>query len=159
MGIRETLNEKPALVTGATIAIVVVILVFIFWQSRPASAPPPATKAYYTTDDGATTFEDDLAKAPSFDHGGTLAVQAHMFSCNGKSPFVGYLEKVPERAPAPPGREARGHDPRLLYSLVKQPKNKTAKWYPKLSAEGGEIVANVKCPDGGSAAPAEVFPK
>ena len=160
MGIRETLNEKPAVVTGATIAIVVVILVFIFWQSRPASAPPPATKAYYTVDDGATTFEDDLSKALSFNRGGTLAVQAHMFSCdNGKNRFVGYLEKLPEKAPTPPaGREARGHDPRLLYGLVKQPTNKTAKWYPRLSAEGGEVVANVKCPDGGSA-PAEVFPK
>ena len=159
MGIRETLNEKPALVTGATIAIVVVILVFIFWQSRPRSAGPPATKAYYTADDGATTFEDDLAKAPSFDRGGTVAVQAHMFSCsNGKNPFIGYLERLPEKMATPSARQSRGHDPRLLYSLVKQPRNKTAKWYPKLSAEGGEIVANVKCPDGGSA-PAEVFPR
>ena len=158
MGIRETLNEKPAVVTGATIAIVVVILVFIFWQSRPRSAPPPPTKVYFTVDDGETTFEDDMSKAPSFNQGNTLAVQAHMFSCsNGKNRFVGYLEKIPGKPSTPPGRESRGHDPRLLYSLVKQPKNKTAKWYPKLSAEGTEVVASIKCPDGGSS-PAEVFP-
>jgi hypothetical protein len=158
VGIRETLNEKPAAVTGVTIAIVVIVLIVIFWQSRSKTAPAPATKAYFTIDDGQTTFEDDISKAPSFNHQGALAVQAHMFSCdNGKNRFVGYLEKLPEKMPVTPGREPRGHDPRLFAALVKVPKNKTAKWYPKLSPDAGTVIASIKCPDGGSS-PAEVFP-
>jgi hypothetical protein len=158
VGIRETLNEKPAVVTGATIAIVVIVLVFLFWQSRPQGAPAPATKAYFTVDDGETTFEDDLAKAPSFDRGGTLAVQAHMFSCdNGKTRFVGYLEKLPDKMPRTPAGEQRGHDPKLFAGLIKVPKNKNSRWVPKLGPEAGTVMTSIKCPDGGSA-PAEVFP-
>jgi hypothetical protein len=159
VGIRDTLNEKPALATGATIAVVVIALIVIFWQSRSRSTANNAVnKAYYTIDDGETVFEDDIAKAPSFQHQGAQAVQAHMFSCNGKTPFVGYLEKLPDRAPtATPSRETRGHDPRLFTSLVKTPKSKSARWVPKLGADGAAIIAAIKCPDGGSN-PAEVLP-
>ena len=159
MGIRDTLNEKPAIATGATIAVVLIALIIIFWQSRPKATAPAASKAYFTVDDGDNVFEDDLSKAPSFNRGGTEAVQAHMFSCdNGRTKFVGYLEKVPEKLPTTPGRESRGHDPRIFAAVVKVPKNKTARWYPRLSAEGGALIAGIKCPDGSSAT-AEVFPQ
>ena len=124
MGIRNLLNEKPAVATGATIAVVVIALIAIFWQSRDkTNSTSVANKAYYTIDDGQTVFEDDISKAPSFQQGGAQAVQAHMFSCdNGKTRFVGFLEKAPDKMPAPtPGRETRGHDPRIFTSLVKVP--------------------------------------
>jgi hypothetical protein len=160
VGIRDTLNEKPALATGATIAVVVIALIFIFWQTRSkSSATNAVNKAYYTIDDGQTVFEDDISKAPSFQHQGAQAVQAHMFSCkNGKDPFVGYLERLPDKLPAAaPARETRGHDRRLFISLVKTPKNKSARWVPKLGPDGAAIIASIKCPDAGSS-PAEVLP-
>jgi hypothetical protein len=159
VGIRDTINQKPALATGATIGMIVIVMVVIFWQSRSNKAPAGPSKAYFTVDDGESVFEDDLSKIPSFDRNGVLAVQAHMFSCKGgRDKFVGFLEKAPDRLPTPPapGRE-RGHDPRLLNGLVKTPKNKSAKWLPKLSSEGMAVSSSIQCPDGGNA-PMEVFP-
>ncbi|MDB5324303.1 MAG: hypothetical protein JWN40_5934 [Phycisphaerales bacterium] len=156
MGIRETLNKKPALITGVTIGIVVIALVAILLQSR-AKPLRPATKAYYTTDDGQTVFADDLGKATPFLRDGVPAVQAHMFSCNdGRSKFVGFLEKLPDKLPAPatPG----GRDPRVFAALVKPPKNTNANWVAKNSSEGFAVIAAVQCPEGGgNALPAEVF--
>ena len=158
MSIRETLNQKPAVVTGVTIGIVVIALVLIFIQSRPNKTVQGVTKAYYTIDDGATVFEDELEKPTPFPHDGGTAVQAHMFSCdNGHNKFVGFLEKLPDKLP--PATPARGHDPRVFAALIKAPKNPSAKWVSKNSAEGAAIVAAVKCPDGGSGPPIEVFAK
>jgi hypothetical protein len=158
VSIRETLNNKPAVVTGITIGIVVIALVAIFWQSRPKSAPR-VSKAYYTTDDGATVFEDDLEKTTPFPHEGGSAVQAHMFSCDdGHTKFVGFLEKLPDKLP-PAVASARGRDPKIFAGLVKAPKNPSAKWVSKNSAEGAAIIAAIKCPDGGNGAAVEVFAK
>jgi len=157
VSIRETLNKKPAVVTGITIGIVVIALVAIFWQSRPKQIQP-VTKAYYTTDDGASVFEDDLEKTTPFPHDGGSAVQAHMFSCdNGHTKFVGFLEKLPDKLPQ--ATPARGRDPKIFAGLVKAPKNPSAKWVNKNSPEGIAIIAAIRCPDGGNSAPVEVFAK
>ena len=160
MSIRETLNQKPALVTGITIGIVVIALVAIFWQSRRDKPVQGVTKAYYTIDDGATVFEDDLQKTTPFPHDVGTAVQAHMFSCdNGRTKFPGFLEKLPDKFPqaATPGRG--GRDPRIFVGLVKAPKNASAKWVNKNGPEGIALIAAVKCPNGGDSSPAvEVFP-
>lgn len=159
MSIRETLNNKPAVVTGITIGIVVIALVAIFWQSRPNKPVQGVAKAYYTTDDGATVFEDDFEKTTPFSHDGGSAVQARMFSCDdGRTKFVGFLEKLPDKLPQ--ATPARGHDPKIFAALVKPPKNAGAKWVNKSSPEGIAIVTAVKCPDGGGSGPAiEVFAK
>ena len=158
MGIRETLNRKPALVTGATVAVVVIALILIFWQSRSKTVVPP-TKAYFTIDDGQSVFEDDLQKFAPFEHDGAQAVQAHMFSCNnGRTKFVGFLEKLPDKVPQSTAqRTPGGRDPRLFVALVKPPMNKEAKWVSKLGPEGAAIIASVRCPEGGSGLPMEVF--
>ena len=158
MGIRESLNRNPAVVTGATVAIVVIVLVLIFWQSRTKTIVPP-TKAYFTIDDGQSVFEDDMQKSAPFEHNGAQAVQAHMFSCdNGRTKFVGFLEKQPDKVPqAAGGGQRSGHDPRLFAALVKPPMNKDAKWVSKLGPDGAAIIASVRCPEGGSGTPMEVF--
>ncbi len=162
MGIRENLNRNPGLVTGATVAIVVIVLVLIFWQSRTKTIAPP-TKAYFTIDDGQSVFEDDMQKSAPFEHNGAQAVQAHMFSCNnGRTKFVGFLEKLPDKLPQPAGggrggAQRSGHDPRLFAALVKPAMNKDAKWVSKLGPEGAAIIASVRCPEGGSGLPMEVF--
>jgi hypothetical protein len=159
VSIRETLNKKPAVVTGITIAIVVIALAAIFLQSRTNKPGQGVTKAYYTTDDGATVFEDDLEKTTPFPHDGAPAVQAHMFSCDGgHTKFVGFLEKLPDNMPQ--ATPARAHDPRVFLGLVKAPKSPGAKWVNKSSPEGNAVIAAVKCPDGGGSSPAiEVFAK
>ncbi len=158
MGIRETLNKKPAVVTGVTIAVVVIALIAIFWQSRTPSVRG-VTRAYYTTDDGQSVFEDDINKTTPFTHDGAPAVQAHMFSCdNGRTKFVGFLEKLPDKLPQPatPG----GRDPRIFAGLVKPPKNANAKWVTRTSPEGIAVIAAVQCPDGGGSGQIiEVFAK
>jgi hypothetical protein len=157
VGIRESLNRNPAVVTGATVAVVVIALVLIFWQSRTKTITPP-TKAYFTIDDGQSVFEDDLEKTAPFAHDGAQAVQAHMFSCNnGRTKFVGFLEKQPDKAPQPAAGQRSGRDPRFFAALVKPPMNKDAKWVSKLGPEGAAIIAAVRCPEGGSGLPMEVF--
>jgi hypothetical protein len=158
VSIRETLNNKPAVVTGVTIGIVVIALVAILLQSR-REKPAPVSKAYYTTDDGATVFEDDLEKTTPFPHDGGSAVQAHMFSCDdGRTKFVGFLEKLPDKLPQ--ATAAHGHDPRMFAALVKAPKNPSAKWVNKTASEGIAVIAAIKCPDGGGSGPAVgMFPK
>jgi hypothetical protein len=157
VGIRESLNRNPAVVTGATVAVVVIALILIFWQSRTKTIVPP-TKAYFTIDDGQSVFEDDLEKTAPFAHDGAQAVQAHMFSCNnGRTKFVGFLEKMPDKVPQQPAGQRSGRDPRLLTSLVKTPRNKDAKWVLKLGPEGAAIIASVRCPEGDGGMPMEVF--
>jgi hypothetical protein len=157
VGIRESLNRNPAVVTGATVAIVVIVLILIFWQSRTKTIVPP-TKAYFTIDDGQSVFEDDMQKSAPFEHNGAPAVQAHMFSCNnGRTKFVGFLEKQPDKVPQPAAGQRFGHDPRLFSALVKPPMNKDAKWVSKLGPEGAAIIASVRCPEGGSGQPMEVL--
>ena len=157
MSIRETLNRKPAVVTGITIGIVVIALVAIFLQSRPKTVPR-VSKAYYTTDDGATVFEDDIEKITPFPHDGASAVQAHMFSCDGgRTKFVGFLEKLPDKPPQTAAPSAR--DPRIVAGLIKSANNPSAKWVNRNSPEGMALIAAIKCPDGSNSSVVEVFAK
>ena len=47
MGIREALNQNPAITTGATAGLIVVALVFIFWTTfgGDRSAAPTAPQS------------------------------------------------------------------------------------------------------------------
>ena len=100
MGLRETLNQNPAITTGATIGLIVVILAVIIWQSVGGGGPgtPSSTpKAFYSIDDGKSWFADDASKIPPFDKGGKQAVKAMVFSCNGKQ-FVAWLQRYTPEA-------------------------------------------------------------
>jgi hypothetical protein len=92
MGVRETLNKQPAIVTGATLGIVVLALLFIIYQLTSSGRPRIPTKAYFSDDDGASYFSDDINLLAPFDHGGKEAVKANVFKCGDKT-FVGYLER------------------------------------------------------------------
>src|SRR6476661_5482886 len=69
VGIRETLNQNPKIVTGVTAAIIVIALVFIFWPSSggasgDGSGATGVGKAFYSSDDGQHWFQDDVHKLP-----------------------------------------------------------------------------------------------
>jgi hypothetical protein len=81
----------------------VVVAVAIVWamsalrsdQTKPFSSG----KSFYTVDDGQTLFTDDSRKLPPFDYNGKPAYRCYVFtSDDGKTKFVGYLERYSEEA-------------------------------------------------------------
>lgn len=161
MGIREKLNDNPAVTTGVTGAIVVIAVAFIIWQLIP-SRPRIPTKDYYTVDDGATYFADDIKKIPPFEHDGKEAVRVRVFRCAKGGPFVGYLEKYTPAAQkqleamqnqaANPNGPVPGFNPgvegeALTGRLVKKPGD--TKWVSQQDPAYQQVV-DVRCPDGSS---------
>ena len=167
MGIRETMNEKPMIVTGVTAGIIFLALVLIIiqlWPSGGGSAPKPAAKQwFYTADDGATHFPDEANKVVPFDHEGKPAVIARVYECGGKE-FVGHLEKyTPEASRQLEELAAKGDaNPRTTMSiahdglLVKAPGG--GRWVSVRTQEGATVY-NAPCPDGGTDHPTAVYPK
>ncbi len=168
MGIRETLNQNPAITTGVTIGIIVIALGFIGWQVLSGDGAPSAvTKMYYTVDDGATYFADDANKLSPFDHEGKPAVRCYVFTCDKKkSQFVAYLERLTPEAqkkmaaaleaqkkavPTAPGANVPGpFGPETDFiaqegTEVKKPG--APKWFKRNSVEGEKAV-QPSCPDG-----------
>jgi hypothetical protein len=98
MGIRQKINENPAM--GAVAAVVVIVLAagIIIWQSTggPVTANPNTT--YYTVDDGQTWFPAHVSNVPPFDHNGQQAVRAFVYRCGRDKPFVNHLERYREGA-------------------------------------------------------------
>lgn len=158
MSLRETLNEKPRIVTAATLGIVVIAVIAIVWQltrSGPGVGGSPSSQAFYTTDDGATLFADDIARIPPFEHRGGLAVRAIVFSCDGrKTRFVGYLERFrPDVAKrlAEQSNTASAQNPRMLAAIddgfeVKRPGE--TEWTPIQRRARYLQVTQVECPPG-----------
>jgi hypothetical protein len=99
VGIRETLNQKPAVTTAATAIIIVVMLGVIIYQSLDrGGVPTPATRAWYTLDDGKTWFADDSNRPTPFDYKGTPAYRVIVFTCDGgATTFAGYLVRVTDQ--------------------------------------------------------------
>ena len=102
MGIRETLNEKPAIGIGIAAGIILIAAVVVIWQfsgrsgSTQLTAPVAGDQAYYTDDDGKNFFADDSKKMTPFKHGGKDAYRAHVYKCSKGEPFVGYIERHTE---------------------------------------------------------------
>ena len=102
MGIRQTINEKPAISVGVTAGVIVLALIFIIFQLVGGKTPPAArpTKAWFSDDDGKTWFADDVNKYPPFkDNNGKTAVRAFVYQCTGQ-PFCLYLQRY-----TPQGKE------------------------------------------------------
>jgi hypothetical protein len=97
LGIREKLNENPAITTGATVLIIVIAVGFIIYSQLPTRGPKPPSQAYFSVDDGKTWFADDVKKMAPFDKDGKPAVRVHLYKCGKNAPFVAYLERyIPE---------------------------------------------------------------
>jgi hypothetical protein len=95
VGIRQTLNENPAITTAVTAGIIILAIVVILWQAFGKSGPSAQvpTKAFFSDDDGQTWFLDSADKIPPFDHDGKTAYRVQLFRCGeGTKPFVGHLE-------------------------------------------------------------------
>ncbi len=112
MGIRETLNQNPAITTGATAAIILVALGIIVWQLTGSSGGGgnATTKSFFTIDDGKTWFADDVNKLAPFDKDGKPAYQVFVWTCDGgKNKFVSHLQRyTPEAKKKIEGARGKG---------------------------------------------------
>lgn len=160
MGIRESVNENPAITTGVTAGIILLALVFIVYQlfsgGGAGGGGGTITQQYYTVDDGATYFEDDLGKVTPFQKDGKEAVTAYVFKCGG-DPFVGYLERLDARTQAalakmPQGAQANPESAMQLEMMKQQGrevKKPGAGKFVNANSPDGQKVTAVQCPDGG----------
>lgn len=155
MSLRETINKNPKQATAATAGIIALALIFIIWQACGGSGSGGPGRAFYSVDDGKTYFPDVSNKIPPFLHEGKQAVRAHVFSCQGGTPFVGYLEmynpqdkKIMEDAmsgKAPPAAYA-GYSGQ---AMVKKP-GPQFQWIPLMpgTTQFYAQTVQVTCPDG-----------
>jgi hypothetical protein len=167
VGLRETLNENPKIVTGATAGLIVIVLGWIIISSFGGNSPGSggtagAAKAYFSDDDGKSYFADDAKKIPPFDHNGKQAVKANVYRCGGKE-FVNHLERyTPEakkKAEAAVADARAMKDPTIMSSIqqegleVKRPGE--AKWV-KLADAKSQTVVQPQGPGGGNPETLEV---
>jgi hypothetical protein len=96
VGIRETLNQKPAITTAATLIIIAAALAVIVYQSWESDGGHQAmpTKAWFTIDDGKTWFVDDISKPSPYEYNGKAVYRVFVFTCDGgKTTFAAYLQR------------------------------------------------------------------
>ena len=170
MGIREQLNQNPAITTGVTIGVIVIALGFIVWQLfGGAGGPSAVTEMYYTVDDGKTYFADDATKVAPFDHEGKEAVRCYVFKCSDGKPFVAYLERMSKdaktkyEAALAASKNANDNGQSMMEAEmlaaegmeVKKPGD--PKWLVR-SMPDADKVTMINCPDGNNAALEIVLP-
>lgn len=168
MGIRKTMNEKPAIGYGIGAACVVLAILFLIWHfsGAPAVAPPSdkkidLSKAFYSDDDGKTTFLDAFAKVTPFQHNGKEAVRAYLYRC-GTSEFVAYLGRDTELGRAEKLNDIAIRDVGTAAASppvfeVKKPGSGN-KWVPvDKNIAAWQAVTVAKCPDG-SGIPVQLEP-
>ena len=65
MGIRQTVNENPAISASVTGAVILLAIIFSIWQLffSHKSSPHGNLKAFYSDDDGTTFFADEAVFA------------------------------------------------------------------------------------------------
>lgn len=164
MGLRETLNEKPAIgyAVGVGFALIAVVAAYAS-LSDGGGGGSSSDEAFFTVDDGATWFEDAAHKVPPFDHGGKPAVRAYVFEAGGKK-FVNHLERyTPEGKKAAEARAealksgkappAFALSPGATIVEIKRPGSKA--WVSQSDKAKAGPILQVKAPGGGTATPVE----
>lgn len=164
MGIRETLSKRPALSTGVAATIVVGMIVYTIHSFMSSDA---YSKAYFTTDDGQSFFTESMDQLAPFDHHGSPAFRAYVFSCDGgKTTFVGYLERCtpkgldrlrPLQADFQVGKSHTAPSPNPDELEVKKP-GQSNPWVSRANFRETQKIINVQCPDGSGGTPEVQFP-
>lgn len=152
-GVRDTLNQRPALAAGLMVGFIALAAVFWFYtRDRSHTA---ATEAFYSDDDGKTYFVDDFQKLAPFDRNGKVALRAYVFRCGTEAPFVGYLARYPEATKAkiadlrkrPTDPAAQAELGQLIASAEVRKPGQT-NWVAAGSNDGEAITAAPQCKDG-----------
>jgi hypothetical protein len=172
LGVRQTLNAKPAITIAVLAVVMIAALVFVYISCSETSLPrrqPPITKEFYSVDDGAHWFAADNTNVPPFTHEGKPAYRAKVFRCADGKEFVAWLERYSEtdrkryqeaadRAKSS-GKDSRGAMMFMLIGIeVKRPREKDwVKRSPKTEEMWNQI-RTAKCPDGSTAGLQLVMP-
>jgi len=158
MGIRQTINERPAVGVGLAAGLVVVALAIILWQvigsragTRLRAFNPD--QEFFSDDDGKSFFADAKSKLPPLMHNGKPAYIARVYRCGDKgTPFVGYLVKYPDDVRQRLEAELKSGSSPVVVSregnsgmLVKKPGQTV--WVNRTQMDQYEKVTNVDCPD------------
>ncbi len=149
MGIRETINEKRAIVTGVAIGATGLAVVFCCFQLLSPRDPSSkaATSAYFSDDDGATFFTDSSDRIPPFDHGGKQAVAAFVFRCKSGPPFIGYLQRYTQKGAQELQAQHGTADLQPGQTEVSAPLKGENSWV-KSNSKAAAAITEVHCPDG-----------
>jgi hypothetical protein len=156
MGVRETLNQKPAVAAGAGAVLVGIAILAIVLNAR--QVPGRLSQAFYTDDDGATYFADDIDKVTPIDHNVKPALRANVYRSGDKPPFVAYVSRHTEAARARIAELSAkaASDPESAAQLgqvrntgIEVRKPKETKWVGLFSREGEQVTAHPHCPEGG----------
>jgi len=117
------------------------------------------TKGYFTTDDGQSLFTESMDQLAPFDHHGSPAYRAWVFSCDGgKTTFVAYLERCtpkglgrlkPLQADFQAGKSRLAPSPNPDELEVKKPGSGNP-WVNRSNALEAQKITNVQCPNGGT---------
>lgn len=147
-------SGKTPLVWAGVIAGALGVIGLLVWHFGGSSSTSVAAgDGFFSDDDGKTFFVASSASLPPFDRSGRVVVAARVFSCAGKPPFVGYLERYTEggktrakelQADRAAGRGAPGSDSVLLANMeLKRPGD--AAWI-KASDPQASAIRKVMCP-------------
>ena len=162
MSLRETIREQKtwAALGGILLLGTAVVLIRLqFNDSEPGGATAPiSSRAFFTVDDGNTWFIDSSKRIPPFDQGGSVAVRAYVFTCDGgKTKFTGYLERYTPKAKQlmeaivdQPG-DVASPPPGVIGGIeVKKPGGK--EWIKVVDRTRAAEVCSVPCENGQAAA-------
>ena len=161
MGIRQTINENPAMTAVATGGIILLALIFIIYQAfgGHGSSSGRLGKVFFSDDDGKTWFADDASKLPPIDHDGKPAYRALIYKCADGVEFCAFLERYSPEAKAQMEEQAK-NNPKMAPMLqmtaslngIQVKKPGLGDWItmsPSTSAEARSAMDPV-CPDGTS---------
>jgi hypothetical protein len=102
VGIREAVNRNARWAVPLAIVPLLVLVVVVMRSESGIEAKAKPLQVYFTDDGGKSFFTDDNTKFPPFDRNGKEAVEAFLFTCDGKkTSFVGYMMKY-----TPAGQQA-----------------------------------------------------
>ena len=155
MGIREKMNENPAVTTGVTVAVLVVLVAFILYQvfaGGGSGTVPQPTKAWFTTDDGNSYFPDDINKLPPFKKDGKDAYRAYVFQCKDGKKFVAWVERYTLDGKKRVEQQMAKKEPPMLEEggtwIEVKPAKTGDKGWVKLLDEKAAAIRSPTCPDG-----------
>ena len=157
MSVREMIDKHRGWANSAAIVMVVTAIALIVTNAR-SGGMPQVKYAFYSDDDGQSYFRDDINKLFPFDHNGKQAYRAYVFQSGGGKPFVGYLERIDDRAAAKlQTLQSQPQTPDLVMQMdlvrtagLEARTPGSTRWLPENSPAFNSMVNGLKGPDGSS---------
>jgi hypothetical protein len=165
MGVREKLNNNPALVGGVVVVVVILALIITYVRMPKQTKVEIPDSAFFTDDEGLTYFEDDSDKIVPYERNGKTVYRAWVYRCGSDKPFVGVIGRYTAA-----GRELleenktkpkKDQEPNLHFTLenmhmeIRKVSADQKRWTINDALEGARLRESVMCPSGEPAKPVE----